>query len=70
MVIQTHVHVITPKRVAKATTRRPGFAARIRHANSRIPMALPKEWRPRYTTKTQTIADMPGMSENQRIAES
>ena len=41
--IHSHVHVMTPRRVAKPKRRRPGFAARMRQENSRIEIALPNE---------------------------
>ncbi len=47
MAVQIQVQVVTAKRLAKPTRRRPGFAARILQENSRIEMALLKEWRPR-----------------------
>lgn len=43
MAIHSHVQVMTERRVPKPIRSRPGFAARILQANSRMEMALVKE---------------------------
>ena len=45
--IQSQVQATTAARVAKPRASKAGLAARMRQENSRMSMALLKEWRPR-----------------------
>jgi hypothetical protein len=67
MSIQIHVQETTQARMARPRASSSGFAARMRHANSSTPIALPIARRPRRTLYIHRLAITKGTKEPQRM---